>query len=198
MKSGARALGLAFSDGAERSTLAGALVRADGALSGLAFASCAVGGTDATDAVLRCFDELDREDVRLVLLAGVAPAWFNVVDLRRVHDAVDRPVLSVSFEASEGLEPALRDHFSGDALDERLAVYDRQPPRTRVDAGGTDLRVRAVGATETEARDALRTLTPADAARPEPLRVAGVAAAAGRAYRAAEAGDPDPDAEGKG
>ncbi|ESP87695.1 endonuclease dU [Candidatus Halobonum tyrrellensis] len=197
MKSGARALGVAFSDGSERSTLAGALVRADRALSGLAFASCAVGGTDATDAVLRCFDELGRQDVRLLLVAGVAPAWFNVLDLRRLHDAVERPVLSVSFEASGGLEPALCEQFSGDALAHRLAVYDRQPPRTRVeldgDSGaagdGRTLWVRSVGATDAEARETLAALTPDGAARPEPLRVASVAAAAGRAYRERESGN---------
>ncbi|MFC7325010.1 DUF99 family protein [Halorubrum rutilum] len=204
MTTPSRTLGIAFSDGDRTSRLAGAVVRADGTLDGLAFERCAVGGTDATDAAIALFDALDREDVRHVACAGVAPAWFNVLDLRRLHEALDRPVYAVSYEPSPGLEPALREAFDGDALERRLGVYRSLPPRVRVerdgpDAGGADdagggyvddadtenggadpLFVRAVGIDDGRAAAAVRDSVREGFRRPEPLRLAALAASAHR------------------
>ncbi|QLG29108.1 DUF99 family protein [Halorarum halophilum] len=185
MKAGARALGMAVStppgETPTAATVAGALVRADRTFDGLAFSTCTVGATDYTDSVIHCVESLDREDVQYLLAAGIAPAWFNVLDLLRVHESVGRPVLSVSFEASTGLETALREQFSGDALAERLAIYERQPSRVPVE--GMDAWVRAVGVDDNEAADVVRELTPEGGRRPEPLRVARIAARAGRSLR---------------
>lgn len=184
MKSGVRALGVAESSSgdAAESVLAGAVVRADRSVDGFSFGTCTVGGTDATDAVRALFSDLGREDVQYVLLAGVALAWFNLVDLRRLHAALDRPVLSVSFESSPGLEPALREQFEGAALDCRLDVYRSLPPRRRlrVDDGDEDVYVRAVGLDD-DAADVVRAYTPTGG-RPEPLRVARLAARAARRF----------------
>lgn len=194
MKAGARALGVAESyagtaadesaapDASPRaSVLAGAVVRADRVVDGLGFETCTVGGTDATDAVRSLFRSLDRADIRYLLLAGIAPAWFNVFDLRRLHEALDRPVLSVSFEASQGLADALREQFDGDALTERLDTYRRQPPRRDLSVNDERVFVRAVGCEAAEAAEVVRAFTPAGG-RPEPLRVARLAARAGRAW----------------
>ena len=182
-----RTLGVAFSDARDASHAAGVVVRADGTPDGFAFSRCAVGGTDATDAVLDCWRALDREDVRHVACAGVAPAWFNLLDLRRLHEALDRPVYAVSYEASPGLEPALRDAFDGDALADRLATYRSLPPRVPVDAADDNAPdadaprfVRAVGVAPDEAAAAVRGLTREGFRRCEPLRIAGLAASAHR------------------
>lgn len=190
MKPGTRALGIAESyrdepsgDGRSestrrRSTLAGVVVRADRVVDGLVFDSCTVGSTDATDGVVSLFRRLGREDVRYVLVAGIALAWYNVLDLRRIHEAVERPVCSVSFEESDGLDDALRAEFSGDDLDERLSVYEGQPSRDRVEVNGHDLYYRTIGFDDGDGREALRAFTP-EGGRPEPLRVARLAARAG-------------------
>ncbi|MCG1004169.1 MULTISPECIES: DUF99 family protein [Halobacterium] len=183
MKSGTRALGVAESYRGEESTLGGAVVRASRVVDGFSFASCAVGGLDSTAAVADCYRQLDREDVQYVLVSGIAPAWFNVVDLHAVHDAVERPVLSVSFEDSEGLADTIREEFSGDAREERLEIYDRQPERQPVDVNGERVFVRAVGC-ENPA-EVVRAFTP-EGGRPEPLRVARLAA---RAVERSETGD---------
>lgn len=185
MKAGSRALGVAESYRGDRSTLAGAVVRADRVLDDLVFASCTVGGTDATAAVADLAVGLDRPDVRYVLVAGIAPAWYNVVDLRAVHDAADRPVISVTFEESNGLEAALRAEFSGAELDERLATYRRQPERRCLAVNDETVFVRAVGVPDDEARDVVRGFTP-EGGRPEPLRVARIAARAADAFRRQE------------
>ncbi|MFC7155869.1 DUF99 family protein [Halomarina halobia] len=178
-----RALGIAesYAD-PERSTVAGAIVRTDRALDGLAFSSISVGGTDSTERFVSLWGTLDREDVRYVLVAGVAPAWFNVVDLPRLAETVERPVVAVSFEESEGLEPALREAFSGDALDERLDTYERLPERRRVDLNGETVYVRGAGIDAAAAAEVVRAFTP-EGGRPEPLRVARLAARAADAFR---------------
>lgn len=182
MKPGIRALGIAESYQEVESTVAGAVVRADRVVDDYAFATCTVGGQDATDAVTGIWAELDRPDVRYVLLAGIAPAWYNLLDLSAIADATERPVLSVSFEASPGLEPALRTEFSGDDLAWRLETYGRQPPRERLSVNGESVWVRAVGCTDDDPGEIVRTFTP-EGGRPEPLRVARLAARAGDAFR---------------
>jgi endonuclease V-like protein UPF0215 family len=186
MKPGVRAVGLAESYAGDRrqgdsSTFAGAVVRADRTVDGLGFTTCTVGDTDATGAVQSLLARLDREDVRYVLVAGIAPAWYNVLDLRAIAEAVDRPVLSVSFEASEGLEPALEAEFSGDDLAERLDTYRRQPPRKRLVVNGETVFVRSVGLDD-GAPEIVRGFTP-EGGRPEPLRVARTAARAADRFR---------------
>jgi len=188
MKPGARAVGVAESYAGDReasdaSTLAAAVVRADRTVDGLAFDTCTVGGTDATGAVRTLLSRLDREDVQYVLVAGIAPAWYNVLDLPAISEAADRSVLSVSFEASEGLEPALEREFSGADLEERLATYRRQPDRERLLVNGETIFVRNVGLGDEEAREVVRAFTP-EGGRPEPLRVARLAARAGDRFRA--------------
>ena len=177
MKQGVRALGVAESYTGDRSTLAGAVVRADRVVDGFAFGSCTVGGTDATAGIYDLYDRLDREDVRYLLVAGIAPAWYNIVDLCELHERTDRPVLAVSFEESAGLEPAINEAFDGEEATRRLDTYRSLPDRRRVSVPGGAVFVRAVGIDDEEAAAVVRAFTP-EGGRPEPLRVARLAARA--------------------
>jgi len=183
MKSGTRALGVAESFRDDHSTLAGAVVRASRVVDGFAFETCTVGGTDATDAVITLFESLGREDVRYVLLAGIAPAWFNVLNLHRIHEATERPVLSITFEESNGLASALEDAFEGDPLQQRLDTYRAQPERRSLRVNDQRLFVRSVGIEQSRANDVVRGFTP-EGGRPEPLRVARLAARGADQFRA--------------
>ncbi|WP_435359712.1 DUF99 family protein [Haloarchaeobius sp. DFWS5] len=182
MKPGVRALGVAESFREDDSTLAGVVVRANRVVDGLSFSRCTVGGTDVTESVVDLYERLGREDVRYVVVSGIALAWYNILDMRELARRVDRPVLSVTYEASPGLEAAIREVFSGEDRDERLEIYRRQPGRDPVVVNGETVYVRAVGVDPTEARDVVRAFTP-EGGRPEPLRVARFAARAGDALR---------------
>ncbi|MEA1931456.1 MAG: DUF99 family protein [Euryarchaeota archaeon] len=179
-KPGSRALGIAASDAADRSQLCGAVVRADRVVDDLVFATCTIGGSDATAACCELWDRLARPDVQWVLVAGIAPAWFNLVDLAALADHTHRPVLAVSFEDSDGLAGPLREQFAGAALDRRLDVYRRLPPRSRLPVGDDTVFLRAVGIDTDAAAAVLRAFTPEGSGRPEPLRVARLAARAAR------------------
>lgn len=191
MKSGVRALGVAESynqssgatDG--RSVFCGAVVRADRVVDGLVYGTCTVGGVDATDTVARLVRDLDREDVQYVLVSGIAPAWFNVLDLRELGRALDRPVVSVSFEPSPGLEAALREQFDGKPLATRLDRYRDQPPRRELVVNDERVFVRSVGLDRSETASVVREFTP-EGGRPEPLRVARLGARAGRRWRSGD------------
>ncbi len=172
MKPGTRALGIAESYRGAESTLAGCVVRADGVVDGFTFGSCTVGGTDA---VLDLFSRLDREDVQFLLVAGIAPAWFNLLDLHRLYDGTGLPALSVSFEPSKGLEAGIEDAFTGEARDRRVATYRAQPPRNPVVVGDERLFVRAVGLADDRGAEVVRAFT-REGGRPEPVRVARLAA----------------------
>jgi endonuclease V-like protein UPF0215 family len=189
VKSGVRALGVAESYSRDRSTLAGAVVRASRVVDGVAFASCTVGGTDATAAVRDLLDAVDREDVQYVLVSGVALAWYNLLDLAAIEEHADRPVLAVTFEDSPGLADSLRAAFEGEALSARLAAYRALPERSHLTVGDHDLYLRAVGLDEGETRDVVRAFTP-EGGRPEPLRVARLAARAADAWRPAVKSNP--------
>jgi endonuclease V-like protein UPF0215 family len=185
VKPGRRALGIAESyrgtdDGSE-STLAGAVVRADRMVDDFVFGTCAVGGRDATEAIIDCWQRLDRPDVQYLFVAGVAPAWFSVLDLGSIRETTDRPVIAVTFEQSEGLTDAIEDAFDGAERDARLDRYAALPERRRVAVDGVDLFVRNVGVAEREADRLVRAYT--HETRPEPLRVAQRAARAGDAFR---------------
>jgi len=187
VKAGVRALGVAESFRGDSSTLAGAVVRADRVVDGLAFGRCTVGGHDATEAAVDLTDRLGREDARYLLVAGIAPAWFNVLDLYAIHESVERPVLSVTFEESDGLESAIEEAFEGEARARRLERYRAQPDRRAVRVNDETLFVRHVGCDESRAADVVRAFTP-EGGRPEPVRVARLAARAGDDY-ASDQGD---------
>ncbi len=177
MKPGVRAVGVAESFTGHQSTVAAAVTRASRVVDGFAFGTVTVGGTDATDRIVDIVSSLDREDVQYLLIAGIAPAWYNIVDLHTVNDRTGLPTISVTFEASEGLEAALEAEFAGDGLADRLTTYRAQPGRTRHTVNGHDLYLRAVGLEKDEADRVVRTFTP-EGGRPEPLRVARLAARA--------------------
>ena len=173
MTPGRRALGIAESyrgDGtAATSTLAGAVVAADRSVDDFAFGRCTVGGDDATDAIGTLWNQLGRPDVRYLFVAGVALAWYNVLDLERIHRTVGRPVIAVTFEESGGLESGIAAAFEGERRTERLAAYRSLPDRRRIETAGGPLFVRSVGL-EAATADVVGAYT--ERRRPEPLRVA--------------------------
>lgn len=181
MKPGRRALGVAESYNAETSTLAGCVVRASRVVDGFVFGSCTVGGLDATEAIVSLVDRLDRDDVQYLFVAGIAPAWYNMLDLEQLHDTTALPVLAVTFEESEGLESAIDAAFDEAAAGKRLAIYRSLPDRQAVEVGEETVYVRAIGLEDDQAREVVRAYTPAGG-RPEPLRVARQAARAADAF----------------
>jgi len=151
-------------------------MRADMRIDGMVYAHATVGGDDATQAVIRIYEKLDREDVNALLISGAAVSWFNIIDLQEVFRFVKRPIVSLTYEASLGLERYLREYFpqSEDKLRSYQRLGNREVVRLKT---GHEVYVRAFGATAEEARNMLNKFTK-DGRVPEPVRVARLAARA--------------------
>jgi uncharacterized protein len=158
------------------SILAGVVMRADMRIDGMVYAHATVGGDDATQAVIRIYEKLDREDVNALLISGAAVSWFNIIDLQEVFRFVKRPIVSLTYEASLGLERYLREYFpqSEDKLRSYQRLGNREVVRLKT---GHEVYIRAFGATAEEARNMLNKFTK-DGRVPEPVRVARLAARA--------------------
>lgn len=151
-------------------------MRADLRVDGLAYARARVGGDDATEAVLEIYRQLDRADVNVILIEGALVSWFNIIDIEEVWQKTERPVISLTYQDSAGLEENIRAHFS--SPEEKLRRYrklgERQVTRLRT---GYDVYLRVYGAEPEEARLLLSKFT-LDGRVPEPVRLAGLAARA--------------------
>ncbi|ERG96270.1 DUF99 family protein [Haloquadratum walsbyi] len=194
IKPGTRALGIAESTakGTGECTICGAVVRRDRVTDGFAFATATVGGIDATSAIQTVINDLCRPDVQYILISGVAPAWFNLIDISSLAHTAERPVIAVSYEQSAGLESALREHFAGDALEQRLTQYQELPDREQLMIAADDsadgdngddntLFFRSARVDTTTTETIIRAYTPVGG-RPEPVRVARLAARGARQW----------------
>jgi uncharacterized protein len=173
-----RALGIAESFVRSRpsSILAGVVMRADLRVDGLAYACATVGGDDATKAVLKICHDLDRPDVNVLLLSGVAVSWFNIIDIEEVFKEIQKPLICLTYEESPGLEDYIREYFP--QPEEKLHSYVRLGTRMSVRLRtGFEVYMRAFGLSADDARILLNKFT-LDGRIPEPVRVARLVARA--------------------
>jgi endonuclease V-like protein UPF0215 family len=171
-------LGIAesFSKGeAGPSVLAGVVMRKDLIIDGFALTEITVGGTDATNGVIRLFKSLGRNDINLMMLSGCIIAWFNVIDLTLVHQELNLPLVCVTYEESEGLEKYFKEYFPDD-WDTRLGIFNKNCGRREVTLHtGYSIFLREVGLEYEEAVKLLDDFT-LQGGVPEPLRLAGLLA----------------------
>lgn len=182
MEPGGRALGIAESYQTEQSTLCAVCTTPEGRPDGFAFDRCTVGGLDATDSILSLWDSMQREDIHYVFVSGVAPAWFNLLDLERLSTAIPLPVIVLSYEESDGLEASIKSHFSGRHARERLERYRRLPDREPITLADQTLYVRTLHEFNGSIASILRAYT-IDGKRPEPVRIARLCARAADHWR---------------
>jgi endonuclease V-like protein UPF0215 family len=158
------------------SRLAGVVMRADLRVDGVAFARATVGGDDATEGILRIYEQLDRADVNALILSGAVISWFNIIDLKEVFDIIQKPVICLTYEESSGLEKYIREYFP--EQEEKLLRYQHLGQREMILLKtGYEVYIRALGATAEEARILLNKFT-MDGRVPEPVRLARLAARA--------------------
>ena len=174
MKRQVRVLGIddsPFEFGDGKSLVVGALVRAPGYLEAVMRTEVTVDGADATERVVgMVLGSRYREQVKAVMLDGIALAGFNVVDIDALHEALEVPVLTVTRDPPdmEGIQSALEKHF--DDWRERLAIVTRHPLR-RIRTTSKPLYASGVGLTWKEFEE-LVALSTVRGVVPEPVRVA--------------------------
>jgi uncharacterized protein len=183
-KKAIRALGVAesFRPAAKKSTLAGIVMRTDLVVDGFAFGAATVGGEDGTDAVLRLYRKLAREDVNLIILSGCIISRYNIIDVDELARRSGLPVVCLTYNESRGIEGAIRRHF--DDPEGRVESYRKLGRRTPVLLRtGSRVYVRTSGMSDADAKVVLDAFT-LQGGVPEPVRLARLLARSAPPMRA--------------
>ena len=171
-KKGIRGLAIAesFSQESKKSVLSGIVMSTDLIIDGFVMGHSTVGGDDATDAILAMYKKLDRSDVSFLLISGIIISLYNIVDLKRISEEIELPVIGVTYEESKGIEDAIKHHFP-DSYKSKLAEYSKLGSREKITLHTShSLYIRNEGCTLLEAKQLLDKIT-LQGSVPEPLRI---------------------------
>jgi hypothetical protein len=133
--------------------------------------SCAVDGDDADDVILSMVNSSRfREQVRAIMIDGVALGGFNVVNIKTLSEALNAPVITVSRDQPDigAIEKALKAHFPD--WERRLSVIVQYDVR-EVKLPEGHAFISSVGIEDREA-DALVRRCTVRGCLPEPVRLA--------------------------
>ena len=171
-KKGIRGLAIAesFSQESKKSVLSGIVMSTDLIIDGFVMGHSTVGGDDATDAILAMYKKLDRSDVSFLLISGIIISLYNIVDLKRISEEIELPVIGVTYEESKGIEDAIKHHFP-DSYKSKLAEYSKLGSREKITLHTShNLYIRNEGCTLLEAKQLLDKIT-LQGSVPEPLKI---------------------------
>ncbi|MBS7608944.1 DUF99 family protein [Candidatus Bathyarchaeota archaeon] len=145
----------------------------------IAFDYLKVDGSEATDLMIDLEKHLSSdEDINIIFLHGVAYAGFNVVDVQRLREATNRPIILVlrSKPNPEAVKEALIKHFRD--WDRRLDIISKAgDPRFFEVYPGIPIFYETIGMEAHEAEALIRAFTILGKT-PEPLRIARILAEA--------------------
>ena len=171
-KKGIRGLAIAesFSQDSKKSVLSGIVMSTDLIIDGFVMGHSTVGGDDATDAILEMHKRLDRPDVSFLLISGIVISLYNIVDLKRISEETELPVIGVTYEESDGIKDAINHHFP-DSYKSKLVKYSKLGPREKITLHTShNLYIRNEGCTILEVKQLLDKIT-LQGSVPEPLRI---------------------------
>ncbi len=177
-KRGVRVLGISesFEKGDEQSIVVGVVMRGDLVVDGFGMCRPTVGGCDATERIIEMFRRINRDDIRAVLLGGCIISWFNIVDIEHLYDEFHIPIISVTYNPSEGIEEYIQEYFPDDA-EIRIALVQKLRNRHQITLeNGHQVFLNCIGLHVNKARTLVNQFT-RQGKIPEPVRVARICAA---------------------
>jgi endonuclease V-like protein UPF0215 family len=180
LKSGGRILGIddaPFSFEDEFVPVVGTVVRPPCYLEGVMMSQCRVDGADATVVIIAMLERSRyREQVKAVMLDGIAVCGFNIVDINQLTDALGVPVITVTRDQPDlaAMEAALRKHQDDGEFKIRLL---RRTPPARLDLPDASSWVSFAGCDRMEAEEIVR-MAVVRGGVPEPVRMAHLIASA--------------------
>jgi uncharacterized protein len=179
-KKGIRILAIAesFQKQDRKSILAGIVMRRDLVVDGFAYSDTILGGNDGTIKILSMIDSLDRTDINCVLLGGLIISLFNIVNGKYINETTKIPVIAISYRKSSGVQKAIHGINEKIKMKDYLKLEERKPLKLWT---GKTIYVRNWGLEFSDASNLLNSLV-IQGAKPEPLRLAALAARAYRKY----------------
>ncbi|MFQ6010550.1 MAG: DUF99 family protein [Nitrososphaerales archaeon] len=180
-KRGIRALGIAesFNESVSKahSILAGVVMRSDMIIDGFIFGSTTISGDDSTSEIIAMHQRLGRNDINLVMIGGAVISLFNIIDIEKVGRETGLPVISVTFERSDGLIDPIKRHFPS-GWEEKIKAYERIGNRDEIKLWTEhSVFVRHYGVDLVDVRKTLDKFLKQGAV-PEPIRLAQLLARA--------------------
>jgi endonuclease V-like protein UPF0215 family len=179
-KKGIRVLAIAesFKKQDKKSILAGIVMRRDFIVDGFIYGYVTVGGNDSTDIVLSMIDRLGRNDINCVLLGGLIISLFNIINGRYINEITGLPVIGISYKRSLGLKDSIYRINEKQKIHDYLKLDERNP---LILWTGKTIFVRHWGITFSDTSSLINSLV-LQGAKPEPLRLAALAARAHRNF----------------
>ena len=171
-KKGLRGLAIAesFKPNCSKSIFSGVVMRGDFVIDGFVFGIATLEGNDATEAVLKMYDKLQRADIRYVLISGLVVSMYNMIDIQKLHQILKIPIIGISYRDSAGIEDAIRYHFP-DSFESKISLYQNLGKREKITLNTSfDVFVRKEGCTLNDVKNLLDKLT-LHGSVPEPIRV---------------------------
>ena len=171
-KKGLRGLAIAesFKQNSSKSIFSGIVMRRDFVIDGFVFGSATLEGDDATDTILKMYDDLQRPDISYVLISGLIVSMYNIIDIKKLSDSLNIPIIGISYNDSSGIENALKHHFSN-SFESKITAYNKLGKREKITLNTShDIFVRKEGCTLNDVKHLLNKLT-LHGTVPEPIRV---------------------------
>lgn len=172
-KKGLRGMSVAesFNHDSSASVLSGVVMRRDFVIDGFVFGRTTLKGDDATDVILAMFQRLHRDDISYLLVSGLVISLYNIVDIKRLYNSLQVPVIGISYRNSQGLGTVLKDRFPS-SYKSKLAKYDKLGPREKIKLHTShEVFIRKEGCSTQDATQLLNGLT-LQGSLPEPIRIA--------------------------
>lgn len=179
MKSQMRILGIddaPFSFGDQKVLVVGVVVRVPSYIEAVLRTDVVVDGNDACDMLVEMIgNSRHKEQLKLVMLDGVALGGFNVIDIHELHGRTGLPVVTITRDRPDikAMERALKEHFKD--WDRRLSII-RRGQLTELETGHKPIFIKYAGIETEELREIIE-LSTVRGALPEALRVAHLIAA---------------------
>ena len=145
-------------------------MRRDFVIDGFVFGSVTIEGDDATDAILKMYEELQRPDISYVLISGLIISMYNIIDIKKLYSCLKIPIIGISYNESPGIEYALKHHFPN-SFESKISLYHKLGKREKITLNTShNIFVRKEGCTLSDVKHLLNELT-MHGSVPEPIRV---------------------------
>jgi endonuclease V-like protein UPF0215 family len=174
LKSQVRVLGIddsPFDFGDETTTVIGVVMRTPSYIEAVLRTAVEVDGEDAGERLAEMINSSRyKEQLKLVMLDGVALGGFNVVDIVKLHKEIGLPIVTVTREEPDftAMQSALKEHF--DDWEKRLAII-KSGELHRIETRHKPIFVNIVGMELEDVKEILE-LSTVRGALPEALRLA--------------------------
>ncbi len=171
-KKGLRGLAIAesFKQNSPKSIFSGIVMRRDFVIDGFVFGSATLESDDATETILQMYDDLKRPDISYVLISGLIVSMYNIIDIKKLHDSLNIPIIGISYHDSSGIEDAIKHHFPNSS-ESKIQAYRKLGTREKITLSTSyDIFVRKEGCSLSDVKHLLDELT-LHGSVPEPIRV---------------------------